>query len=132
MPTGTVRLHRVLKAPPERGYRAFVEPAALTKWIPPHGFVGEVQHVEPRVGGTFRMSFTNGSPRFRGERTPTPGAPGRRETSPPGQWNLTPWPPLHEWRGGASERGFLPTPWGRMEVGGPEYRTESLARRLLC
>ena len=57
--TGTVRLHRVLKAPPERVYRAFTTPEALAKWIPPHGFTCTVHHMEPRVGGTFKMSFTN-------------------------------------------------------------------------
>jgi len=56
---GTVRLHRVLKAPPERVYRAFTNPAALAKWIPPHGFTCTVQHMEPEVGGTFKMAFTN-------------------------------------------------------------------------
>ncbi|OGB03471.1 MAG: polyketide cyclase [Burkholderiales bacterium RIFCSPHIGHO2_12_FULL_61_11] len=57
--TGTVRLHRVLKAPPERVYRAFTTPEAIAKWIPPHGFTCTVHHMEPRVGGTFKMSFTN-------------------------------------------------------------------------
>jgi len=57
--TGTVRLHRVLKAPPERVYRAFTTPEAMAKWIPPHGFTCTVHHMEPRVGGTFKMSFTN-------------------------------------------------------------------------
>lgn len=56
---GTVRLHRVLKAPPERVYRAFTTPEALAKWIPPHGFTCTVHHMEPRVGGTFSMSFSN-------------------------------------------------------------------------
>jgi uncharacterized protein YndB with AHSA1/START domain len=56
---GTVRLHRVLKAPPERVYRAFTTPEAVAKWIPPHGFTCTVHHMEPRVGGTFKMSFTN-------------------------------------------------------------------------
>ena len=56
---GTVHLHRVLQAPPERVYRAFLTPAALAKWLPPHGFVCTVHHLDPRVGGTFRMSFTN-------------------------------------------------------------------------
>lgn len=59
MPTGTVRLQRVLKAPPERVYRAFLDPAAMAKWLPPHGFTGTVHHLDARVGGTFRMSFTN-------------------------------------------------------------------------
>ena len=57
--TGTVRLHRVLKAPPERVYRAFVVPEALAKWLPPYGFTCTVHHMEPKPGGTFRMSFTN-------------------------------------------------------------------------
>jgi len=55
----TIRLHRVLKAPPEKVYRAFLEPAALASWIPPHGFVATVHHLEAKVGGTFKMSFTN-------------------------------------------------------------------------
>ena len=59
MPTGTVRLHRVLRAPPDRVYRAFIEPDAMAKWIPPYGFSCKVHHMDPRVGGTFRMSFTN-------------------------------------------------------------------------
>ncbi len=56
---GTVRLHRVLKAPAERVYRAFTTPDAFAKWLPPHGFTCTVHHLEARVGGTFRMSFTN-------------------------------------------------------------------------
>lgn len=59
MPTGSVRLHRVLRAPPERVYRAFLEADAMAKWIPPYGFTCQVQHMDARVGGTFRMSFTN-------------------------------------------------------------------------
>lgn len=59
MSSNTVRLHRVLKAPPERIYRAFLDPAAMIKWLPPHGFTGEVHQLDARVGGTFRMSFTN-------------------------------------------------------------------------
>jgi uncharacterized protein YndB with AHSA1/START domain len=59
MPTGTVRLHRVLKAPPERVYRAFLDADAMAKWLPPHGFTGKVHHVDARVGGSYRMSFTN-------------------------------------------------------------------------
>ena len=58
-PTGTVRLHRVLRASPERVYRAFLDPDALVKWIPPHGFTGKVHHMDARVGGSFKMSFTN-------------------------------------------------------------------------
>lgn len=59
MTTGTVRLHRVLRAPPARIYRAFLDPEAMAKWLPPDGFTGKVHHLEARVGGTFRMSFTN-------------------------------------------------------------------------
>lgn len=59
MSTGTVRLHRVFKAPPSRIYNAFLQPAAIAKWLPPHGFTCTVEHMDPRVGGTFRMAFTN-------------------------------------------------------------------------
>lgn len=59
MSTNTVRLHRVLRAPPERAYRAFIDPDAMAKWLPPHGFTGKVHHLEAKVGGTYRMSFTN-------------------------------------------------------------------------
>ncbi len=59
MSTNTVRLHRVLRAPPERIYRAFLDPDAMAKWLPPHGFTGKVHQMDARVGGSFRMSFTN-------------------------------------------------------------------------
>lgn len=59
MPTGTVRLHRVLRAPPERVYRAFLDADAMAKWIPPFGFTCKVHHMDAKVGGGFRMSFTN-------------------------------------------------------------------------
>ncbi len=59
MPACTVRLHRVLRAPPERVYRAFLEAGAMAKWLPPHGFTCKVHHLDARVGGTFKMSFTN-------------------------------------------------------------------------
>ncbi len=59
MTTGTVRLHRVLRAPPERVYRAFLEPDAMAKWLPPYGFTCQVHHMDARVGGTYRMSFRN-------------------------------------------------------------------------
>ena len=55
----TVRLHRVLKAPPDKVYRAFLNPDAMAKWIAPFGFTCAVHHMEPKVGGTFKMSFTN-------------------------------------------------------------------------
>ena len=57
--THTVTLQRVLRAPPERIYRAFLDPAALTKWLPPHGFTGRVHEMDARVGGGYRMSFTH-------------------------------------------------------------------------
>ena len=57
--SGTVRLHRVLTAPPERVYRAFLDAAALGKWLPPDGFTATVHELDPRVGGKYRMSFTN-------------------------------------------------------------------------
>ena len=59
MATHTIRLHRVLRAPPERVYRAFLDADAMAKWLPPNGFTGRVHHLDARVGGTFRMSFTN-------------------------------------------------------------------------
>jgi uncharacterized protein YndB with AHSA1/START domain len=59
MPTSTIRLHRVLRAPPERIYRAFLDPNAMVKWLPPNGFTGKVHHLDARVGGTYKMSFTN-------------------------------------------------------------------------
>ncbi|MFM9994168.1 MAG: SRPBCC family protein [Phycisphaerales bacterium] len=55
----TVRLHRVIRAPAERVYRAFLDPDAMAKWIAPHGFTGKVHHVDARVGGGYHMSFTN-------------------------------------------------------------------------
>ncbi len=55
----TARLHRVLKAPAERVYKAFLDPDAMAKWLPPHGFVGKVHEMDARVGGGYRMSFTN-------------------------------------------------------------------------
>ena len=59
MATGTVRLHRVLRATPERVYRAFVTPDAMAKWLPPHGYTARIHHMDARVGGSHRMSFTN-------------------------------------------------------------------------
>src|ERR1035437_1668766 len=59
MATGTVRLHRVLRSTPDRVYRAFLDADAMAKWLPPHGFTGKVHHLEARIGGTFKMSFTN-------------------------------------------------------------------------
>lgn len=55
----TVQFHRVIKAPAERVFRAFLDPDAKAKWLPPHGFTGKVHHLDARVGGTYRMSFTN-------------------------------------------------------------------------
>ena len=56
---GTVTLHRVLRASPEKIYRAFLDPDAMSKWLPPHGFTGKVHHLDAKVGGTYAMSFTN-------------------------------------------------------------------------
>src|SRR4051812_15402256 len=59
MMPNTVRFHRVLRAPAERVYRAFLDADAMAKWLPPNGFTGRVHHADAKVGGTFRMSFTN-------------------------------------------------------------------------
>ena len=59
MPTGTVRLHRILRAPPARVYKAFLDADAMAKWLPPYGFTCKVHQMEAKVGGSFRMSFTN-------------------------------------------------------------------------
>ena len=56
---GTVRLHRVLATKPDKVYRAFLDAAAMTKWLPPNGFTCTVHHMDPKVGGTYRMSYTN-------------------------------------------------------------------------
>ena len=58
-PTGTVTLHRIFRAPPDRLYRAFLDPDAMAKWLPPHGFTGRVLSLDARVGGRYRMQFTN-------------------------------------------------------------------------
>lgn len=55
----TIRLHRVLRSTPERVYRAFLDPDAMVKWLPPNGFTGKVHHIDARVGGSYKMSFTN-------------------------------------------------------------------------
>ena len=59
MSKGTVRLHRVLRAKPERVYKAFTDPDAMAKWLPPYGFTCKVHQFDPKVGGTYKMSFTN-------------------------------------------------------------------------
>jgi uncharacterized protein YndB with AHSA1/START domain len=59
MSANTIRLHRVLKAPPQRVYKAFLDPDAMAKWLPPNGFTGKVHQMEARVGGSYKMSFTN-------------------------------------------------------------------------
>jgi uncharacterized protein YndB with AHSA1/START domain len=59
MTTGSVKLHRVLRAPPARVYKAFLDADAMARWLPPYGFTCKVHHLDVRVGGTFRMSFTN-------------------------------------------------------------------------
>ena len=57
--TDSIRLHRVLRAPPERIYRAFLDAGAMAKWLPPNGFTGKVHHLDAKAGGTYKMSFTN-------------------------------------------------------------------------
>src|SRR3954453_15115551 len=57
--SGTVKLHRVFKAPAARVYRAFLDPDAMAKWLPPNGFTGKVHEIDARVGGSYKMSFTN-------------------------------------------------------------------------
>ena len=57
--SNSVKFHRVLRAAPEKVYRAFLDPEAMAKWLPPNGFTGTVHHLEPKVGGTYKMSFTN-------------------------------------------------------------------------
>jgi uncharacterized protein YndB with AHSA1/START domain len=59
MSTSTIRLHRVLHVTPEKVYRAFLDADAMAKWLPPHGFTGKVHHLDAKVGGTYKMSFTN-------------------------------------------------------------------------
>lgn len=59
MSSNTIRLHRVLRAAPEKVYRAFIDPDAMSRWLPPNGFTGKVHHIDAKVGGTYRMSFTN-------------------------------------------------------------------------
>jgi uncharacterized protein YndB with AHSA1/START domain len=59
MSGNTVKLHRVLKTTPERVYKAFLDAGAMCKWLPPHGFTGQVHHIDARVGGSYKMSFTN-------------------------------------------------------------------------
>jgi len=99
MSSNTVELHRVFKSTPERVYRAFTTPAAWAKWLPPHGFIGEVHAMDSRVGGRYRMSFTNlttgNSHAFGGEylelepgrrlcytaEFDNPGLPGRMQTT---------------------------------------------------
>src|SRR5512135_3823789 len=59
MPANTIKLHRVLRATPEKVYRAFLDADAMAKWLPPHGFIAHVEHMDAKVGGTFKMSFKN-------------------------------------------------------------------------
>ena len=59
METNTIKLHRVFRCSPDKVYKAFLDPAAMCKWLPPNGFTGSVDHVDARVGGTYKMSFTN-------------------------------------------------------------------------
>lgn len=55
----TIQLHRIFRCPPDRVFRAFLDPDAMAKWLPPHGFTGRVHHIDAKVGGTYKMSFTN-------------------------------------------------------------------------
>ena len=57
--SGTVKLHRVLRSTPERVYKAFIDPEAMAKWLPPNGFTGKVHEMDARIGGSYKMSFTN-------------------------------------------------------------------------
>jgi uncharacterized protein YndB with AHSA1/START domain len=57
--TNTIRIHRVLRSTPERVYRALLDPDAMSKWLPPNGFTGKIHHLEAKVGGSYKMSFTN-------------------------------------------------------------------------
>ena len=59
MSTNTIRLHRVVRATPERVYRVFLDADAMAKWLPPNGFTGKVHHIDAQIGGTYKMSFTN-------------------------------------------------------------------------
>ena len=59
METNTIKLHRVFRCSPDKVYKAFLDPAGMCKWLPPNGFTGSVDHVDARVGGTYKMSFTN-------------------------------------------------------------------------
>lgn len=59
MATNTIRLHRVIRATPEKIYRAFLDADAMAKWLPPHGFTGKVHHLDAKIGGAYKMSFTN-------------------------------------------------------------------------
>jgi uncharacterized protein YndB with AHSA1/START domain len=59
MSANTLRFHRVLRAAPDKVYRAFLDPDAMAKWLPPNGFTGKVHHMDAEVGGTYKMSFTN-------------------------------------------------------------------------
>lgn len=59
MSKNTVKLHRVIRSKPEKLYRAFIDPEAMAKWLPPHGFTGKVHHMDAKVGGSYKMSFTN-------------------------------------------------------------------------
>ena len=72
----TIRLHRVFKTKPERLYKAFITPEAMVKWLPPHGFIGKVHSINARVGGSYKMSFTNLGTAYAFTNNGLIGAPG--------------------------------------------------------
>ncbi len=80
MSTNTIRLHRVLRATPERIYRAFLDADAMAKWLPPNGFTGKVHHLDAKVGGTHKMSFTNERIRYT-DQFDDPNLPGELQVT---------------------------------------------------
>ena len=79
--SNTIRFHRVLRAAPEKVYRAFLDPDAMVKWLPPNGFTGKIHHLDAKVGGTYKMSFTNFTS-------------GKTRTSFGVEYARTPWNPI--------------------------------------
>src|SRR2546427_12918139 len=91
----TIRLHRVLKAPPQRVYQAFTTAAALAKWLPPHGYICEVPEFDARVGGRYRMAFVNLSSRPGSRSRNSPPKPLRSEERRVGKECRSRWSPYH-------------------------------------